>query len=113
MRFLRGAVFRQSIGASDEPDDAIVSPVKEAPVHEYQSRVGELYQIHEVNEEPGQPSEQARDMERTNLSDGGSAADYRQVPFIEITERRRRLAGETQADKLGNITALLHGDLRN
>lgn len=53
----------------DEPRRAVAREVVPPPLNEHQYTIRELDQVHDVYEEPHQPSNKARELEASNMSD--------------------------------------------
>src|SRR5262245_64626473 len=67
-----------------------------------------------MDESPCQPRREPAQLDGAGIQNGEAAPDHCHVAFVEITEWwRRRTASLSIANNLADITALLHGDLRN
>ena len=60
--------------------------------------------------EPGEPGDEAAELEAADLGDGAAAADGRHLALVEVLEGDAGLAGEVAEDEAGDVAALLHGD---
>ena len=60
-----------------------------------------------MDEQPEQPGDQARELEPTDLADGGAAADGRQHPLVNVMEGLAREALECGEDVPRGLLALL------
>src|SRR5207245_5498213 len=73
-----------------------------------------LHDVNQVDEEPHQPRQQTGNVDAKNICDGGSAADYRHLAFIEIMKWRRfALPFHARADHFCDVRSALHRDLRD
>ena len=77
------------IRAGDQPSAAIEGQIKKSPLHEYQDTAGKFDQIHQMDKQPYEPCQQARNMQRADLGDGRRTANHSHVALIEIMERRQ------------------------
>jgi hypothetical protein len=63
-----------------------------------------------VDEQPGEPGEEAAELEAAELDDGAAAADGRHLALVEVLEWDAGFALELAEDEAGDVAALLHGD---
>src|SRR5437660_1050707 len=73
----------------DEPGAAPTGGEAERPADEHENAVLEADQVPEVDEEPGDPGDEAAQLQALDIRDGGGATDRRQIALVAVTERRR------------------------
>ena len=101
-------------GAGDDAGAAAEGEVFEAPLDEDLDAALKLDDVHEVDEEPGHPRDQAGDVNAENIGDGGGATDDGHVTFIEIVEWARRwFSFEARENHFGGVMPFLNGGLRD
>src|SRR5690242_1745617 len=83
-------VFRR-FRAGDQARAAIVSEVTEPPADEDNQAVLEIDQVHQVDEKPQQPRDDATEVQFPQVGNGGLSTDDRECAFVEIVERLDRL----------------------
>ena len=97
----------------DQPLAAAVGDEADHPAGEDEQPVLEADQVEEVHDQPGDPGEQAAELEALEVGDGLAAADRGEVALVAVVERRRLLPGEAVADGAAGVAALLHRDRRD
>ena len=75
----------------DEASAAAEGEVLETPLDENLNAALELNDVHEMDEEPDEPSEETGDVQSENIGDGSGASDNGHVALVEIMEGRNRL----------------------
>src|SRR5690349_8741158 len=95
------------------PDGAVVAHVVPSPSHQHAKAVLETDQVVEVHREPHDPAEEPGELERTDNTDGGGAADGRKRSLVAVAERRNRLAGASGEDLARDVAPLLHRGRRH
>ncbi len=101
-------------GTGDEASTTTEGEVLEAPLNENLDAALELNDVHEMDEEPDEPGEEAGDVQTENIGDGTSAADDGHVALVEIVERRdAALPFQARFDSFCGVTAALNCDLRD
>ena len=81
---LRDRFFRR--GTSNQTCAVVVSDVGPRPLHHYHEPVAKADQKQEVNEQPGQPGEESRDVQLSQVAYSLRPANGRQSAFIDISE---------------------------
>ena len=109
--------LREGVGDSftgDEASAAAEGEVLETPLNENLNAALELNDIHEVDEEPDEPSEEAGDVQAENIGDGSGATNNGHVTLVEIAEGRNRLLPlQARLDGFSGVASTLNGDLRD
>ena len=83
----------------DEPRPAAEGQVRPGPVEQHQQPVAEADQEEDVDEQPGQPGEEARAASAARtVAHRRAAADDGEAALVEVAERPRRLAAQRAAD---------------
>src|SRR5277367_7075701 len=112
-----GVRGREDIGgghAGNEAGAAAEGEIFESPLNEDNDAALKFDDVHQMDEEPDEPGEQAGDLEAKNIGYSGGTSDVGHVAFVEIVERLAGgLASEASADGFGGIQATLNGDLSN
>src|ERR1700683_2663647 len=72
--------------AGDQPSAALVGEIRPCPLDEDQHAVLEPNQKKNVNEEPGQPRDESRDVNLSELRNCGGAADGGEATFIVVVK---------------------------
>src|SRR5512142_3090498 len=70
--------------AGDQPRAAVVGDVRPRPLDEDEDPVAE----HDMDEEPGQPGDPARELDAAQVGDGRRAADRGERALVAIAERQ-------------------------
>src|SRR5437660_4362529 len=96
----------------DEARAALDSEVSPRPFGQYEETIAEADEEEDVNEEPGEPGDESREMDLADLGDGFVAADGRHGSFVPIGEGLARLACDVALDGRGCPLAHLDGDGR-
>ena len=82
--------------SGDQPDTALVCQVGGRPLQHHRDPVPEPDQEEDVQEQPEQPSEIAREPQEAEIRDRGVAADGGEVARIDVAEGRGRLTAQPQ-----------------
>src|SRR5258708_894878 len=99
--------------AGDQPRATLVADIRPCPLDQHQHPILETDQEKDVHHQPGQPGQQARQMEPANFGDRVGAPDGRHRAPIEIVDRFGRLTANQSADVGRGGLALLNGDWRD
>ena len=115
---MQGRVFTtEGVGGrftGDEASAAAEGDVLETPLNENLNAALELNDVHEMDEEPDEPSEKAGDVQSENIGNGGGATDNSHVALVEIVEGRNRLLPlQARLDGFCGVASTLNGDLRD
>src|SRR6266536_6679651 len=94
----------------DEPCAAAVRGEAERPADDDEDTVLEADEVPEVDDQPGDPGDQAAEPQPLDVGDRGGAADGREVPLVAVTERRCVARAEPSANDPCRVAALLHRD---
>ena len=86
-----GGPSRQIRAARDQACAPFVRHVGPRPLNENQQPVAETDEKKDVHEEPGQPRDEAGDVDFAEIGDRGGAADGSQAAFIPVVERWTRI----------------------
>lgn len=109
--------WREGVGdgfTGDEASAAAEGEVLETPLNENLNAALELNEVHEMDEEPDEPSEEAGDVQSKNIGDGRGATDNGHVALVEIVEGRNRLLPlQARLDGFCGVASTLNGDLRD
>ena len=81
-----GSPSGQVSAAGDQPRAAFVGDVGPRPLNEDQQPVAETDQEENVDEQPGQPRDEARDVDAAELGDCRRSADRREAAFVPVVE---------------------------
>src|ERR1044072_1679111 len=76
-------------GLGDEPGSPAAGGEADRPADEDEEAVLEPDQVEEMDGQPGDPGQEAADLDALDVGDGGRTADGRQVAFVVIAERGR------------------------
>jgi hypothetical protein len=100
--------------AGDEASATAEGEVFKAPLDKDLDATLELHDVQEMDEEPDEPGEEARDMQTENVGDGPGTTDDRHIALVEIVERWNGvLSFEARLDHICGVTAALNSDLRD
>ena len=109
--------LREGVGGrftGDEASAAAEGEVLETPLNENLNAALELNDVHEMDEEPDEPSEEAGDVQAENIGDGSGATDNGHVALVEIVEGRNRLLPlQARLDGFCGVASTLNSDLRD
>ena len=97
--------------AGNEASGAAEGEVEKAPLDEDDDAALEFDDVNKMDEEPDEPSDEARDVDAENVGDGGGAADYGHVAFVKIFEGRESAASKACFDEFAGVAAALDGNL--
>src|SRR5882672_9979138 len=104
------------VGASsDETGATLISEIRPCPLNKDQHAVAETDQKKDVDEQPGQPGHEARDVNLAELGDSSGATDGGEAAFVAVVKRRARLNSldKFSPNEFGDEAALLNGDGRD
>ena len=62
-----------------------------------------------MDEQPGQPGQEAGEPNPAKVGDCRSPANRRQAAIVPVPESTRSLASSAALDQIGHVTSLLHG----
>src|SRR4051794_3052473 len=99
---------RLRLVAGDQARPAAAGDEAEAPADEHEEPVLEPDEVPEVDHQPGDPGDEAAELDALDVGHGGGAADRGQVALVDVAEGLRRRAAQAPADGLGGIAPLLH-----
>ena len=100
---------RPSHPPRDEPGAAIVGDVGPGPLDHHQQPVAESDQEEDMDEEPHQPGQVARELPSTELGNGRASADGGEHPLVAITEGTPGLSPQGAPGVVGRDRPHLHG----
>ena len=83
---LIGGPSRQVGAAGDQARAAFVGRVGPRPLNEYQQAVAKADEKKNVDEQPGEPGDEAGDVDASELGDGGGAADGGQAALVPVVD---------------------------
>src|SRR5437899_12191974 len=77
---------RQVLISSDQPSAAFVGQIRPGPLYQHRQSIAEAKQEKYVNEQPRQPGQEPRDMNLSEIGQGGGSADVSEVALIPVLE---------------------------
>src|SRR4051812_21859797 len=95
----RRSVAAGRVGPQDDADGAVEADVVPGPPHEDADAVLEADEVVEVHHEPHDPPDEAGERQRSELSDGGAAADGGQHALVAVAERPGVVADDLGGDE--------------
>ena len=87
--------------------------VRPRPLQHDGESIPEAHQKEDVDEEPHQPSEEARHAQPAEIGNGRRTSDRGHIAGIAVVKRCGGLPGRKPQDVPGGVRALLLGDLRH
>src|SRR3989442_11766919 len=94
----------------DQAGAAAVGDKAEQPANEDEDAVLEADEVPEMHDQPGDPGDEAAELESLDVGDRCCSADRRQVAFVSVAERARLAGAQPSTHDLRGVAALLHGD---
>src|SRR5207249_8343124 len=91
----------------DEPGATATGEEAEGPARDDQQPVLEADQIEEMDDEPGDPGDEAADADPLDVRDGLRAADRGQIALVDVFEGLRGAARQAIADYPRDVAAFL------
>jgi hypothetical protein len=85
----------------------------ECPADEDEEPVLEADEVPEVDDEPGDPSDEAAEFQPLDVGDCGCSSDRGEVAFVSVAELRSGARAQPSLHDLRGVAALLHGDRRH
>src|SRR5215471_438824 len=114
---VEAGAWREGVGdgfTGDEARAAAEGEVFETPLNENLNATLKLNEVHEMDEEPDEPSEETGDVQSENIGDGRGATDDGHVALVEIVEGWNRLLPlQARLDGFCGIASTLNSDLRD
>src|SRR6185312_7175943 len=95
--------------SSDQPCAPVVGEVIDCPFDRDYEAILELHDVEQVDEQPREPRQHARETKRTDFRYGLIAADGREAAFVEVMKRLQVFLAQTGGDQVGCVPSLLHG----
>ena len=100
-------------GLGDQARAALGGEVAPGPFKDHQQPIAEADQEEDVDEEPGDPSDPTRDLERAEVRHRRGTPNGGQRPFVAIAERDWDTPMELARDVVRAVDSLLNGSLSN
>src|SRR5580704_5026156 len=96
---LRRSLLALRVGSRNQARSSIEGEIKKSPLDEHHHAIGKFHQIHQMDEQPREPSQQAGNVKRSNRGHRGGPANHRENAFVAITESRKRSAAQSFSDQ--------------
>src|SRR5436190_20629623 len=96
----------------DQSCATAVGEEAERPADEDEDAILEADEVPEVDDEPGDPGDEAAQLQALEVGDRRCAADRGQVALVAVAERFRLPRAQPRPHHLPRVPALLHGDRR-
>src|SRR2546428_1344382 len=97
-------------GADDQPHRSVRKDVLPGPVDQHHYAAAEADHVDQMHSEPEHPAGKSREVDTTELRDGGISPDGRHDAGVLVAEGTCVALRERVADRLRHVPALLHGD---
>src|SRR5438874_3873506 len=99
----------QPIITCNQARAAFVSEIRPRPLDQHDQPVAESDEKENVDEKPGQPGDEARNMKFPKVSDGGSASDGGETAFVHVVKVLAGFTCQVTLNVFGRCCSFLYG----
>ena len=104
---------RQLIITRNQACASFVRKVRPRPLDQHDQPVTEADEKENVDEKPGQPGDEARNMKFPKVSDGGSASDGGETAFVHVVKVLAGFTCQVTLNVFGRCCSFLYGYRRD
>ena len=91
----------------------MIAEIRPGPVDHHHESISETDQEEDVDQQPGKPGEEARELDSPEVGDGGSASDGGEAALVNVVEWLERFPLSSAHDVPGRVPPLLDGHGRD